>query len=101
MSRPSRGLGWVLTLRCADASELASRELDEPLSLLESLALRGHLLACSSCRRFGRQLRWIRTAARLRDRSPAVGPRPGDDALSPEARERILRAIDEAGRERL
>jgi hypothetical protein len=97
MSRPNRGLRWVLTLRCADASELASHELDEPLSPLEALALRGHLLACGSCRRFRRQLRWIRAAARLRDRSPAAGPRPGDDALSPEARARILRALDEAG----
>lgn len=100
MSRPSRGLRWVLTLHCVDASELASIELDEPLSLLEAVALRGHLLACGSCRRFRRQLRWIREAARLRDRSP-VGPNPGDDALSHEARERILRAIDEAGRDGL
>ena len=31
MSRPN-GLRWLLTLRCESASELASRELDEPLS---------------------------------------------------------------------
>jgi hypothetical protein len=98
MSR-SRGLRWILGLRCEEASELASRELDEPLSGLERLALRGHLLACASCRRFRRQIGMIRTAARLRDRSPA-GPHP-DDALSNEARRRIARAIDEAGGDRL
>jgi hypothetical protein len=90
MSRPI-GLRQVLTLHCDAATELASRELDEPLSLLEGLALRGHLLACASCRAFRRQIRWIRTAARLRDRPPLDA-----DALSDEARRRIARAIDEA-----
>lgn len=99
MSR-SRGLRWALTLHCEEATELASRALDEPLSPLETLALRGHVLACRSCRLFGRQLRWMRSAARLRDHSPA-GPRPGDDALSHDARRRIARAIDEADRESL
>ena len=64
-----------------------------------SLALRGHLLACASCRHFRRQIGLIRTAGRLRDRSPA-GPLPDDDALSDEARRRIARAIDEADRDR-
>lgn len=99
MSRP-RGLRWVLTLRCEAASELTSRSMDEPLSLLEGLALRGHLLGCGSCRRFRRQVGWIRSAFRLRDRIPA-GTRPDDEALSHEARERIARAIDEAGRDGL
>jgi hypothetical protein len=96
----SNGLRQILTLRCEAASELASRELDEPLSRLEALALWGHLLACASCRHFRRQIRLIREAARLRDRSPA-GPLTDDDALSHEARRRIARAIDEAGRDRL
>ena len=97
MSR-SNGLRQVLTLRCEAASELASREMEEPLSRLERLALWGHLLACASCRHFRRQIGLLRTASRLRDRSPA-GPLPDDDALSHEARVHIARAIDEAGRE--
>jgi hypothetical protein len=96
---PPGGLRWLLTLRCEAASELASRELDEPLSRLERLALWGHLLACASCRRFRDQIRLIRTASRLRDRAPA-GAGPADDALSHEARRRIARAIEEARRDR-
>jgi predicted anti-sigma-YlaC factor YlaD len=91
---PPGGLRWILTLRCEAASELASRELDEPLSRLERLALRGHLLACASCRRFRDQIRLIRRASRLGDRAPA-GSSTADDALSDEARRRIARAIDE------
>src|SRR5262249_61752456 len=91
MSR-TNGLRQILTLRCEAASELASRELDEPLSRRAGLALRGHLLACASCRRFRVQIRLIRTASRLRDRAPA-GSSPADDALSHDARRRIARAI--------
>jgi hypothetical protein len=95
---PPGGFGQVFTLRCEAASELASRELDEPLSRLERLALWGHLLACASCRRFREQIRLIRTASRLRDRAPAVRG-ADDDALSHEARRRIARAIEEARRD--
>ena len=98
MSR-SGGLRDILTLRCEAASELASREMDGPLSRLEGLALWGHLLACASCRRFRRQIRLLRTASRLRDRSPSGHP-TDDDILSPEARQRIVRAIEEAGHDR-
>lgn len=85
------GLRHILTLRCADATELASRGLDEPLSRLEGLALRGHLLACASCREFRRQIRWIREAARRRDRTAG-----DEEALSDEARRRIAVALEEA-----
>jgi hypothetical protein len=85
----------ILTLRCEGASELSSRELDEPLRTLERVALWGHLLACASCRRFHRQIRLIRRAARLRDRMPAARDRE-DDVLSSEARDRIARAIRKA-----
>ena len=52
----------ILTLQCEEASILASRELDEPLSLAECLAVRGHTLVCRSCRRFRHQLWLLRTA---------------------------------------
>ena len=57
------GLLHVLTLRCEAASALSSQELDEPLSRLDRTALWCHLLACRSCRRFRKQLRWIRAAS--------------------------------------
>ena len=94
MSR-SIGLLRILTLHCDGASELTSRELDEPLGGLERAALWGHLLVCHSCRRFRGQIRLIRTALRLRDRLPPAAEAT-DDRLSEEARLRIARAIAEA-----
>jgi len=85
----------ILTLRCESASELSSRELDEPLWGLDRLALWGHLLGCRSCRRFRQQIRLIREALRRRDRL-AEGTYPNDGVLSMEARHRIARAIAEA-----
>jgi hypothetical protein len=91
MSR-TNGLLQILTLHCESASELSSRELDEPLGGLERAALWGHLLVCRSCRRFRGQIRLIRTALRLRDRLPS-GAEPEVAVLSEEARHRIARAI--------
>lgn len=85
-----RRLRSLVTLRCASASELLSRRLDEPLDLFDRLALNGHLIACSPCRRFGRQIRFLREACLRRNASVApVDP----DALTPEARARILRSL--------
>lgn len=84
----------ILTLRCREASMLASRALDEPLSVSERIALGGHRLVCASCRRFGRQLRLLHEALKNR----RIAPDP-DSGLSPEARSRIeevlVRASDE------
>ena len=91
------GLLQVLTLRCEGASELLSRELDEPLTRLDRAALRCHLLVCRSCRRFGKQIRLIREAVRRRSRLLAESE--AGEGLSSEARHRITRAIREAGGE--
>jgi hypothetical protein len=89
----------VLTLKCEGASALASRELDEPLGPGERLAMWGHLLACGPCRRFHRQVRFLRRALRERHAGP-VATDDGRESLSPEAKARIERAIAEAVRER-
>lgn len=87
----------VLTLRCLAASELASRELDEPLPRLDRMALWCHLLACRSCRRFRKQLRVIREAFR---RAPKLlDETDADERLSPEVCSQMVRAIREAGGE--
>ncbi|MDG3005056.1 zf-HC2 domain-containing protein [Paludisphaera mucosa] len=94
MNGPRRLLR-ILTLRCASASELASQQLDGPLPTPERLALAGHLLVCSSCRRFRGQIRFLREACRRRAAGPqadAIGP----EALSAEARGRIAQALREA-----
>ena len=80
----------ILTLRCAEASRLGSEALDRPLSRVDRLALRLHLIGCASCRRFCRQVRDLRRiSARLADGAddPPAEPLPDD------ARERIGRSL--------
>ena len=86
----------ILTLSCAEAAELSSQRLDEPLSWTDKLAWAGHLLVCRSCRRFRRQLDALRTAAQ---RITATADETGEtaDALSPQGKNRIARAIRDAG----
>lgn len=90
----------ILTLHCEEASVLTSRELDEPLGLAERLALRGHTLVCRSCRRFRHQLLFLRVALNRRDATfEEIERLRGIDALSPEARARIERALMDASRD--
>lgn len=49
---------------CKETSALLSQALDRPLRLSERLALRAHLAVCAGCRNFGRQLDFMRAAAR-------------------------------------
>jgi hypothetical protein len=93
----SNGLLHVLTLHCEEASELASRELDEALPALDRAALMCHLLVCRSCRRFRAQIHLIRDSVRRRGRRLAeIAATEGQ--LSPEARHRIAQACREADR---
>ena len=78
----------ILRLRCDEASELASRNLDEPLGFVDRIALHGHLLACRSCRLYRRQIQSIR--AMMANKRTARHP-----GLSDSARERINQAMKE------
>lgn len=90
MTGPGRSaIARILTLNCDESSMLASRERDEPLSFVDRLAHYGHLLACSSCRRFRRQLNRIGKFLNQDEGASSGG-------LSAEARDRIARAIASA-----
>jgi hypothetical protein len=69
--------------------------MDEPLGVADRLALRTHILICRSCRRFRRQLLWIRRAAR--SRAGEWGESIDRATLSPQARNRIARTLRDAG----
>lgn len=73
---------WMLT--CRNATELASRAMDERLPLSNRMALRLHLAICDNCARFNRQLQEMRRLFRAETGAD-------DDAagLAPEARQRI------------
>ena len=86
----------VLTLPCEGAAAVASELLDGGTTQAERCAWRLHLLGCAGCRRFNRQLKFLRRAmARLRKRS-------SDEDVSivlllpSEARERISAALVES-----
>jgi hypothetical protein len=91
----------ILTLSCRSASRLSSVALDRELLRRERIALKLHLLCCSACRRFQRQVTFIDRAVHqyLKETPCAVGrcSATGDalPSLPPEARERIKAALRE------
>jgi predicted anti-sigma-YlaC factor YlaD len=56
-------------MNCKQATELMSQELERSLSWSERMALRFHLMMCSGCTNFRRQMAFIRDACRLRSQS--------------------------------
>jgi hypothetical protein len=48
---------------CREISELVSQSLDRDLSLRERLAVRLHLMLCSRCAKFKKQMLFMRKAA--------------------------------------
>lgn len=80
-----------LSPSCKKATRLQSLALDRPLRPLESIGLRFHLFFCKWCRAYGKQIRFLRSAARERaSQNESLSFPP---ALSSEARERIKRNL--------
>ena len=87
------GLGTI-SPTCRDAVRLQSAILDQPVPFPKRMGLGLHLLLCKWCRRYGRQLRFLRQAAhehpdQLADAAP--------QSLSPEAGERLKQSLREPG----
>lgn len=61
-------------LTCRQATRLLSEAQDRPLALKEKAALRLHLMLCTGCRNFNRQIFTIRQI------SQAYAKRKGDDS---------------------
>ena len=87
----ARGAG-ELSPSCRAAVRLQSDALDRPLALRQRLGLRMHLVLCRWCRRYGKQIKFLRAAAH-----DCVGHDALDTAaaLPPEVRERIKRTLRE------
>jgi hypothetical protein len=68
--------------------------MDRGLSGLERVGLRLHLALCRWCRRYGRQLKFLRSAARQCEEHEEAQV---SQRLSPEARERIRQRLHSAG----
>ena len=51
-------------LTCHQATQLLSERLDRPLIFIEQTNLQIHLLACRSCRRYGKQVKTLSQLAK-------------------------------------
>jgi predicted anti-sigma-YlaC factor YlaD len=68
-------------LSCNEVTRLLSDSQERTLRLHERMTMRMHLMMCSGCRNFGRQMAVIRSAMRTlvrQDRGP--DPAEGDEA---------------------
>ena len=82
-----------LNLPCRGMCRLASDSLDHDLGRLGRFALRSHLLCCASCRRFERQIRFLRFAMRRFPGQVEDGELIPGTYMPDEVRERISRAL--------
>src|SRR5262245_11289844 len=89
----ARGMG-VLSPNCRQAARLQSAALDRKLPILQRVGLRLHLLLCAWCRRYGKQIRFLRKAAH---KHPDEMVEAAPQELSDEARERIKRKLRAEG----
>ncbi len=88
MHTPVNIFKQLINLTCKQASLLASRTLDERLSLHEGLRLRWHLLTCPDCAHYFKQIKLIRKVIRHKEESAV--------RLPYEARLRITQALTKA-----
>lgn len=77
-----------MMLSCRHAARLLSESLDRPLPRSKRFALKFHVLICTYCRRYGKQIRLLDAlargfAAKAAEAAEALG------GLSPEAKARL------------
>jgi hypothetical protein len=82
----------ALSLDCREASCAQSESLDHPLPFAKRVGLSLHLVLCRWCRRYGKQIRFLRVAAH---EHPEEMAEAAPQKLSGEARDRIKRRLFE------
>ena len=75
----ARGIG-DLSPSCKQAIRLQSAALDHKLPLRQRLGLRIHLLLCKWCRRYGKQITFLRSVARQPTHEDRLLPPHGESA---------------------
>jgi hypothetical protein len=81
-----------LSPNCREAARLQSEALDHPLGLGQRIGLRIHLVLCKWCRRYGKQIGFLRSTAHRHEEHEQCFP---PQTLPPEARERLKRRLQE------
>jgi len=82
-------------LSCQAVSQLVSESMDRKLSMSQNIEIKMHLFMCKFCSRFKKQVLSIRQACR--DNADLIGEGAEQDALCPEAKERIKRLLQKGG----
>ena len=84
---------WVreLSPSCKEAARLQSIALDRMLTPFENFGLRNHQMFCKWCRVYGKQIRFLRSAAQEHALNDDLHSQ--QSVLSSEARERIKRNL--------
>lgn len=94
-----KSIKLILSLRCNEATQLASDALDRKLTWDERIALRLHTLVCVACRRCMRQLRAMHESFRkLPEQWRQDASLPHDIRLSAERQRQIKQLLADAGR---
>ena len=67
-------------LSCREVTEVCSAEMDRPLKLGEQVALRTHLLMCTGCRNYRKQMKALRLVMQAYAQGKAETVEPKSDA---------------------
>lgn len=67
-------------LKCIEVTQLCSQEMERPLLLAERLRLGTHLMMCTGCSNFRRQMRALRQLARAYAEGRTEGEAPDEPA---------------------
>lgn len=66
-------------LKCIEVTELSSQEMERALGLREQLSLRTHLVMCSGCTNFRKQMKTLRQVMQAYAQGGAVTSAPAED----------------------
>lgn len=70
-------------LNCREVTELCSEEMERPLRLREQMSLGAHLLMCSGCTNFRKQMTTLRQVTQAYAEGRAVTAEPGEMNTDP------------------
>ena len=82
---------------CKEATRLLSEALDRKLTFWQRVSLQFHLLLCRFCRHFDRDLHRFDAALRRYSQQIDADAALVEAILPPEARRRILQALEKEG----
>lgn len=71
-------------LNCINVTRLLSESMERELTIKERMGLKMHLVMCSGCRNFGKQMHTLRLATKLYSKPPSGLSSPHEEPQSDE-----------------